>query len=997
MGLTTKEISSSSFNDMISSVDRRSEYVENRAGANVRLNNFLTPYTLDDKSSILNAPCGYSNGVYPSLRPVGGENFLLQSNQFDTTWTPQGTVTGGETDKDGGTSAWSYTPNSSTSGLFQNITTGGIQTFSLYVKKNATYGIRIYMFGSLNAATFFDLNNGTVVSSLSGTVDASIEEYNYNWWRISVTCNSTLSNIYFYTTNNATTQVVGNIIIQDAQLEKGYRATPYTDTTTSPAINADFSFTRGSAATRVTKDGLIKNVQILSDELVQNGNFEEIGPEEVTNGDFSQIGSEEVTNGDFATDSDWTKQTGWTISGGKALALNVNGNYLQQSVSLDNTKIYQIQFEISDYVSGDVRVRFAGGAGAVSTGYVSGNNTHTLYLQSIGNTVFRFQGLNNFTASIDNVSVKEVGQDWLFSSQSEFTSEGARVYSSDGSYQYIVQNNILTIGKQYKVTFDVVSTNGASLASGTGAFIYDTSTTGSKTFYWKADDAGFMLKRLSGVTDVTITNISVKEVGQNWIFGGEAIIDNGLVSFVSPSNTYSYIRQDISSLSASLYRISVEVKNYVSGAVQVGFTGSNINMQDLNVSADGVYTIELSPNANGDDLEVSREFNGGAFDFDIDNVSVIEVTNDTDLPRIDYTNGTGSLLLEPQSTNLLPYSEDFTQWSASGNIDVPILVSEISPSGESQCGFLNINNAASSTKFNYLVFSTTSNIHTQSVFIKYHSRQWFQFASGGTAYYANFDIQNGVIGNVSACTATIEDYGNGWYKCSITTAIAVAPSNYAIVAIDSGTALRLPNSTGLGSYYVWGAQMEVGDYVSSYIPTNGSTVTRLADVCNNAGSSDLINSTEGVLYAEISALSDSGTNRILGISNGGDFNNSVLLRFSSASNRIQAQVRLGGVYQCSLNYDVSDATEFNKIAFKYKQNDFSLYVNGVERATDTSGNVITGLDVLDFDISTTNEFYGKTKNLKVFKRAMSDGELYLLTVTQYQSYQEMATALNYTL
>ena len=62
MGLTTKEISSSSFNDMISSVDRRSEYVENRAGANVRLNNFLTPYTLDDKSSILNAPCGYSNG-----------------------------------------------------------------------------------------------------------------------------------------------------------------------------------------------------------------------------------------------------------------------------------------------------------------------------------------------------------------------------------------------------------------------------------------------------------------------------------------------------------------------------------------------------------------------------------------------------------------------------------------------------------------------------------------------------------------------------------------------------------------------------------------------------------------------------------------------------------------------------------------------------------------------------------------------------------------------
>jgi septal ring-binding cell division protein DamX len=52
---------------------------------------------------------------------------------------------------------------------------------------------------------------------------------------------------------------------------------------------------------------------------------------------------------------------------------------------------------------------------------------------------------------------------------------------------------------------------------------------------------------------------------------------------------------------------------------------------------------------------------------------------------------------------------------------------------------------------------------------------------------------------------------------------------------------------------------------------------------------------------------------------------------------------------------------------------------------------------LSFDVNGFADFYGKTKDLKVFKRAMSDGELYLLTVPQYQSYQEMATALNYTL
>ena len=67
----------------------------------------------------------------------------------------------------------------------------------------------------------------------------------------------------------------------------------------------DFDFSRNSAATRVNAQGLVENVQILSSNLVSNG-------------DFSQEGSELVTNGSFATDSDWTKQTSWSISGGSA-------------------------------------------------------------------------------------------------------------------------------------------------------------------------------------------------------------------------------------------------------------------------------------------------------------------------------------------------------------------------------------------------------------------------------------------------------------------------------------------------------------------------------------------------------------------------------------------------------------------------------------------------------------------------------------------------------
>ena len=72
----------------------------------------------------------------------------------------------------------------------------------------------------------------------------------------------------------------------------------------------------------------------------------------------------------------------------------------------------------------------------------------------------------------------------------------------------------------------------------------------------------------------------------------------------------------------------------------------------------------------------------------------------------------------------------------------------------------------------------------------------------------------------------------------------------------------------------------------------------------------------------------------------------------------------------------------------------------MEVATQTSGvtsstGTLTKLDFQQFNGDA--DFFGKTKNLKVFKRALTDAELYLLTVTQYQSYQEMATALNYTL
>ena len=123
--------------------------------------------------------------------------------------------------------------------------------------------------------------------------------------------------------------------------------------------DGDFTFSRSSAATRVNAQGLVENVQIISSELVSNGNFSQIGTEEVSNGNFSQEGSEQVTNGDFATNSDWDLGSSWTISGGKAnYDATSNGSELRQLMSsIAVGKTIKIQFDISEIGRASCRER----------------------------------------------------------------------------------------------------------------------------------------------------------------------------------------------------------------------------------------------------------------------------------------------------------------------------------------------------------------------------------------------------------------------------------------------------------------------------------------------------------------------------------------------------------------------------------------------------------------------------------------------------------------
>jgi len=315
-------------------------------------------------------------------------------------------------------------------------------------------------------------------------------------------------------------------------------------------------------------------------------------------------------------------------------------------------------------------------------------------------------------------------------------------------------------------------------------------------------------------------------------------------------------------------------------------------------------SILTTPTAYNDGKLLSVKPNTSVGDFDFTrNSSATRVASNgliedvaSGLPRIDYTDGVGHILLEPQSTNLFLNSETLSTQGV----------------------------------------STTAASYTVSFY--------------GT----------GSITFSGTHTATLNGTG-----VSDRVSLTFTASSGTLTSTVSGSVKK--------------AQIEQLSYATSYIPTSVSTVTRLGETLNNAGSSDLINSTEGVLYAEISALADDLTFRVLSLSDGTN-NNTVKFGFRSDSNRIYAEIRSGASSQAFLSYDVSDITDFNKVALKYKVNDFSLFINGIERQTDVSGNVPIGLNTLNFnrgDIN--NKFYGNVKSVAVYKEVLTDAELTCLT------------------
>jgi hypothetical protein len=314
---------------------------------------------------------------------------------------------------------------------------------------------------------------------------------------------------------------------------------------------------------------------------------------------------------------------------------------------------------------------------------------------------------------------------------------------------------------------------------------------------------------------------------------------------------------------------------------------------------------------------------------------------------LDYTNSTcPKLLLEPQRTNLLLYSEQFDNgyWAKDPSASV-VANAAISPDGTQNADRLNFAAAGNAV---YRASLGLSGAHRFTVYLKGEG------ANIGKQIYLE-------IGNASGSVNVT--LSGEWQRF---TAIADGTASVAIKQLNSSQA---------NAVLAWGAQLELGTYATSYVKTEAVAVTRVADAGTTSIPS-LVNASEGVLFLDYTPnnivdafpvdfqLQFSGTNAVNGVT-----------IFHSGSVP-SASVKSGGVTVASFAGTSVAAGASTKVAIAYKANDFAMYQNGILIGTDTSGAAPISLNELRLS---DGPRHFSIKQALVFKTRLTNAQLAELT------------------
>jgi hypothetical protein len=524
-------------------------------------------------------------------------------------------------------------------------------------------------------------------------------------------------------------------------------------------------------------------------------------------------GNEVAINGGFNTNlNNWVVGglTSWD-NGTMRISSPSTGVYNYQTGVLKASTTYIAKFTVLNYISGNVKLNL--GTGGVSPNVNSNGTFEYILTSGTGSPFLAVNSDLGFNGAVDNISVREV-----------------------------LKDGDLTFTRASTATF----TNAAGLIETSPRNLLQRSEEFENTPWLKISATVNSNNSMSPNGTLTAEKVNFSGITSNWdiiyqgLFTGN-MVWSGWLKTSDGSNKKIYITW-----------------------------GSPDNSKRVELNITGTwqrYSAVVTP--NGENVHIGNHNNltpqgWSAFSIEIWGTQLehgstatpyLPTTDRLNHPRIDHSSGSPVLMLEPQRTNLLLRSEEFSNiyWSKLRSNIIPN--SLLSPSGG--------NNASK------LVDTTDNNSHiiesperneintvTSSIFAKIGEYRFLQFSLGfNVSIFVNFDLQNGVVtssNNVVSSKITL--VGNGFYRCEVVYSVSGAyiPA-WGIVLTDTAPRRQVFSGNGDSGLFIWGAQLEAGSYPTSYIPTTTATVTRISDsfTRNNVFTNGMISSQGGTWLVEL--------------------------------------------------------------------------------------------------------------------------------------------------
>jgi hypothetical protein len=389
----------------------------------------------------------------------------------------------------------------------------------------------------------------------------------------------------------------------------------------------------------------------------------------------------------------------------------------------------------------------------------------------------------------------------------------------------------------------------------------------------------------------------------------------------------------------------------------------------------------------------TEESDFGATDYIATTTAAVSVGPVSGLPRLDYLNSTcPRLLLEPQRTNLVTFSEQFDNAAWTKSETTISANAATSPDGYTNADKLiaSTNNAAHETKQS---FTGLSGSYTISCFLKADGYNYAfirsQVNTGADRYGVIIDLTNGTTyanatGSPTGTSSSVTSYGNGWYRLSVT---ATTNNSLGItIGPSSGTTfggVSLPATfagNGTNGVLAYGCMAEAGSYASSYVNTLSTSVTRVADAASKTGISSLIGQTEGTIFWEGQISSTSGFPQLCDLNADGNKYIQIYNSLVSGTPRIGLYIQNVSLL---LNLASIATISFNtnlKFALAYKNNDYAAYLNGNLVYTNTTIGVPPtsnfGIAAVEQTVETAGK---KVDQALLFKTRLTNAQLAELT------------------